>query len=220
MRLAVEWICTKCENVTVPPGSDPLSLGIAALSILYPDDGPDSIDDAIRRKYDEELFDGVFDCTPCGSRQGRIERTRLNVVPELLRIGVVVQMTEERARVVRGEIEVETVSIINPNPVDIPLQLDLTEHQAVVGDKAPLHYQLESVLSHSGTMERGHWVATVSGPTDIFTADDHEVLARKRTLRGRQVRDKAFLKSNPQQISDLEMTAVILTYSRVRTRRV
>jgi len=198
--------------------NDPLSLGIAALPILHPDDGPDSIDEAIRRLYSDEVFDGTFDCATCGDRQGRIERKRLNVAPELLRIGIAVQMILEEQKTVDGEMVVERTSAVNPNPVAIPLQLDLADYQAVAGPKAPLQYQLDSVLSHGGTVDEGHWVATVSGETGIFTADDADVVSRERTHFGKQVRDKTFLNSNPQVISGLPMKAVILTYSRIRTR--
>lgn len=220
-ELAMKWICAKCNTVTAPPtANDPLSFGIAALPILHPDDGPDSIDEAIRRLYSEELFDGTFDCATCGNRQGRIERKRLNVAPELLRIGIAVQMISEEWTTIDGYTVVDRTSVINPNPVAIPFHLDLTEYQDVESPKAPLHYQLESVLSHVGTVDEGHWVATVSGETGIFTADDDDVVLRTRTLLGRQVRDKTFLKSNPQVISDLPMKAVVLTYSRIQSRAI
>lgn len=97
----------------------------------------------------------------------------MNKVPEILRISLSPSMMNHFT----GQ------AIFNPNPIAIPQKLDLSVYQDVPEPKAHLEYQLESVLSHSGTLHFGHWAASVNADTGIFSVNDDRVRERMRLVR-------------------------------------
>lgn len=79
----------------------------------------------------------------------------------------------------------------NDNSCDIPIELNLTEHQHA-DTNVPLRYRLSSVISHGGPAQGGHYISTVRGPEGVFIIDDD------RTLRARDRYDH-YLSRNPQE---------------------
>ncbi|CBX96883.1 hypothetical protein LEMA_P100140.1 [Plenodomus lingam JN3] len=138
-----------------------------------PNQDPGSVDRSIHAKYADTTWSDHQDCTVCGRKRVRIERQSMNKVPEILRISLSPSMMNHFT----GQ------AIFNPNPIAIPQKLDLSVYQDVPEPKAHLEYQLESVLSHSGTLHFGHWAASVNADTGIFSVNDDRVRERMRLVR-------------------------------------
>ncbi|KAH9882863.1 hypothetical protein J1614_000229 [Plenodomus biglobosus] len=240
LEVATIWMCGTCHSSRAPgAGATNPTLGIQSLAIPRPraawdqDQDPGSVDRSIRERYADQRWEDLQDCAACNEKRVRVERQRLNKVPEILRISLATTM--------RGSDDAGAV--FNSNPIAIPQKLDLTEYQDVPEPRSRLEYQLESVLSHAGGLEGGHWVATVNAATGVYSANDGHVEEHMRELPGpsvvarkksrtaggvkkrrtqagpRFVKDLAFLRSNPQVISGWQFNAVVLTYSRCATRR-
>jgi ubiquitin C-terminal hydrolase len=158
---------------------------------------PDSIVKALARDLRPESL-GKQPCATCGRRSQRTQTKRIDGAPEYLRIKInnVQNVFDEDGN----------VTGIERNDVFVNLDhiIDLTNYQAVALNPAPLKYRLIGAMCHGGTLEYGHWTATVTGPEKVYHINDHRVWEEAR----------AYLKSNPHDGRQV----VVVWYVRVHGR--
>ena len=63
----------------------------------------------------------------------------------------------------------------NTNYIDIPIQLDLTPYAFHLDDPKPKHYQIRSIVHHSGTQFGGHYWTTVYENLQWYKFNDESV---------------------------------------------
>ncbi|RMZ67149.1 ubiquitin carboxyl-terminal hydrolase 22 27 51 [Pyrenophora seminiperda CCB06] len=122
-----------------------------------------------------DFFSDTMDaqCPECGPAQGSTRQTqdiRILAGPQILTI--MIKMFNQVVSVDKFG----TYSVTNTrtaNRMQLPKVLDLSQYQQ--DDGLPLRYNISSIIGQSGTIQTGHFVATVKGPGDKVTMVDDDV---------------------------------------------
>ncbi|KAF2118719.1 hypothetical protein BDV96DRAFT_642895 [Lophiotrema nucula] len=202
--------CHVCgESRAIPQGEEHY-LGFDNINIKH--DKPDTIESAIRRllltspgeDVPCNVGDDEEDCDAVGSNLIRME---IEAGPEYLCLPLNLSRQDAVYAYDYKSGEEHMVGMReskNQNPIQFGTYLDLTRHQV---DKAtPLLYKLQAVILHTGSLEGGHWTATIRTYDDqILHFNDHRI-----TLG-----TEAHMTANPAYWGGVKYTPATLIYTRL-----